>query len=58
VTRVWKDYWNHDVKKFYFAHNPLKTNELHSLCTTHGKAEMEDMKERENLEDLGYVGGQ
>jgi len=58
VAGGWKDCWNQDVKKLCFARNPLKTNELHRLCTTHGKAEMEDMKERGNLEDLGYVGEQ
>jgi hypothetical protein len=34
------------------------TSELHRLCTIYGKEEMEDLKERGNLEDLGYVGGQ
>jgi hypothetical protein len=58
VTGGWKTYWNQDIKKYCFAHNCLKINELHSLCTTHGKAGMEDMKERGNLEDLDYVGGQ
>jgi hypothetical protein len=57
VTGGWRDYWKQDVKKYCFAHD-LKTDELRSLCTTYGKAEMEDMKERGNLEDLGYVGGQ
>jgi hypothetical protein len=57
VTRGWKDYWNQVVKKCYFARNPLKTNELRSLCTTHERVEVEDMKKRGNLEDLGYVEG-
>jgi len=58
VTGGWKDYWNQIIGKFCFSHNAFKTNVLNKLCTTCGKEEIEDLKERGNLEDLGYVGGQ